>query len=340
MAVVGLRRTTTKDVSLLVQLEESGQLVLAPEFQRNSVWPRPAKAYLIDSILLARPIPPLFFLRTTNAQTGKNQYQVVDGQQRLRAVLEFIAGRFSLTQSEGRDWQGARWQILADEHKQQLLNYDFVVEELTGYQDADIRDMFARINRYVVPLNAQERRHAEFSSVFIAFAEELGSWPFWTSNRVFSAAAANRRRIDEFVEELAILLIEGPQDKKSSIDLYITQYSDEFEFAQDVRTRLEEYLALISTVLPDLRSMMLRRPANFYALIGALDLMSNGGEQVVQYDPERLGSALADFDTALQTDAPTPTIARYLRASSRQTDNLAPREVRIEVLHRILQTAV
>ena len=45
---------TTKDIALLHQLQQSGQLKLQPEFQRNSVWPRAAKAYLIDTILLHR----------------------------------------------------------------------------------------------------------------------------------------------------------------------------------------------------------------------------------------------------------------------------------------------
>lgn len=52
---------TTKDVALLRQLHEEGQLGLAPQFQRNAVWPRAAKAYLIDTILNDRPIPLMFF---------------------------------------------------------------------------------------------------------------------------------------------------------------------------------------------------------------------------------------------------------------------------------------
>lgn len=52
------RSPTTKDIGLLHQLFSNGQLTLAPEFQRNSVWPNAAKAYLIDTILNDRPIAP------------------------------------------------------------------------------------------------------------------------------------------------------------------------------------------------------------------------------------------------------------------------------------------
>jgi len=332
------RRTTTKDVALLQQLHESDQLVLAPEFQRNSVWPRPAKAYLIDSILKGRPIPPLFFLRASNAQTGKSQYQVIDGQQRLRAVFEFMDGRFSLTMSDGESWSGRRWSKLSGDERTAILEYDFVVEELTGYTPSDIRDMFARINRYVVPINAQERRRAQFESQFIKVAEEIGTWPFWLENRVFSKHAIGRHRADEFVEELFILLIEGPQDKKSSIELYITQYSEDFEFAADVRDRLKRYLAFISKALPGLKTMQLRRPVNLYALIGAIDQASDDGSNLKAISAKGARAALEAFDLELQSEEPSPAAARYVRAASRQTDNLAPRETRIATLQRLIET--
>jgi uncharacterized protein with ParB-like and HNH nuclease domain len=93
------RSPTTKDVSLLYQLSKNGQLTLKEEFQRNSVWPKAAKAYLIDTIINDRPIPLLFFQRSTSAQTGLSTFAVIDGQQRLRAIFEFLDDDFRLSQS-------------------------------------------------------------------------------------------------------------------------------------------------------------------------------------------------------------------------------------------------
>src|SRR3954452_1370764 len=94
------RSPTTKDIALLHQLYANGQLSLAAEFQRNSVWPNPAKAYLIDTILNDRPIPLLFFQRTTSPQTGRLSYTVIDGQQRLRAIFEFFDDRYRLSTTQ------------------------------------------------------------------------------------------------------------------------------------------------------------------------------------------------------------------------------------------------
>src|ERR1700693_4284326 len=95
------RSPTTKDIALLHQLFKSNQLTLAPEFQRLSVWPRAAKAYLIDTILNDRPMPLFFFQRTMSAQTGRQMFDVIDGQQRLRAIFEFLEDEFGLTESKG-----------------------------------------------------------------------------------------------------------------------------------------------------------------------------------------------------------------------------------------------
>jgi hypothetical protein len=334
------RTITTKDIGLLVQLRDNKQLSLAPEFQRNAIWPRPAKAYLIDTILADRPIPLLFFARSINAQTGKSEYEVIDGQQRLRAIFEYIENKFRLTESDRQSpWYGLRWRDLSSELREKILNYDFVVEELSGYADDDIHDMFRRMNRYVVPLNAQEQRHAVESGKFKDFVEEIGAWPFWIESRIFSRNAADRRRTDEFAAELLILLIEGPQDKKSTIDLYYTAYRDEFVLQDDLRQRLLTYTDFIKTNLPNLSAMQIRRPANFYALVGAIDSVTNQGEFLDELNPTAFRESLARFDQDIQSDEPTPIASRYVRAASRQTDNIAPRQVRIDTLVSLIEKA-
>lgn len=277
------RSPTTKDVGLLFQLYKNGQLTLASEFQRNAVWPRPAKAYLIDTILHDRPIPLLFFQRTTSAQKGLPAYIVIDGQQRLRAIFEFIENRFRLTESPKRSaYTNKRFDDLTDDLQEQIRNYDLVVEELSGYSENDIRDMFVRINKYVVKLAPQELRHARESGQFHNFAERLGALPFWREFRVFSAQNIKRMRPAEFAAELAILLIEGAQDKKSSVDLYYQEYKTKFSMAAKTEATLQAYLSWIPRALPNLRNQRYRKPVDLYSLIGALDRCSDHGKGLLK----------------------------------------------------------
>ena len=64
-----------------------------PDYQRPSVWAPSQKKLLIDSILRNYDIPKMYWRKV-----GKNpdKYEVVDGQQRLRAIWEFMEGKFDL----------------------------------------------------------------------------------------------------------------------------------------------------------------------------------------------------------------------------------------------------
>ena len=135
------RVPTTKDIGLLKQLHDQGQLILAAEFQRNSVWPRSAKAYLIDTIINDRPIPLLFFQRVSSAQTGRPGYSVIDDQQRLRAIFEFLDDRFRLSQSDKKsNYYNKKFSELPHAVREAIESYDLATLELTGYDDADIKD--------------------------------------------------------------------------------------------------------------------------------------------------------------------------------------------------------
>lgn len=77
----------------LRDLIDRGEVLnLRPEYQRRLRWTPSQKSKLIESLLLNIPIPPVFLFEGEAAR-----YEVMDGQQRLNAVREFIAGDFALT---------------------------------------------------------------------------------------------------------------------------------------------------------------------------------------------------------------------------------------------------
>ena len=333
------RVPTTKDIGLLKQLHDQGQLTLAAEFQRNSVWPRAAKAYLIDTIIKDRPIPLLFFQRVSSAQTGRPGYSVIDGQQRLRAIFEFLDDRFRLTQSDKKaPYYNRKFSELPNALRESVESYDLAVLELTGYHDEEIKDIFVRMNKYVVKLSPQELRHAKGEGKFSEFVERLGKWDYWRNQRVISAQQIKRMRAVEFVAELTILLIEGPQDKKKALELYYGEYQKTFAKGAWVEDLLKKYTAWILKALPDLKSLRYRSPTDLYSLIGAMHDVSRDGGRLSRLDAKASGDHLRRFAAATKVKNPTGDAARYLAAASRQTDNIQPRTTRIEILSRLIQT--
>ena len=82
---------TVYKVSDFLSWQRAGSLTLSPKFQRRPVWPAGAKSYLIDSIVRGIPVPIIFLRQRTNLETLEPQREVVDGQQRLRTIITFVA---------------------------------------------------------------------------------------------------------------------------------------------------------------------------------------------------------------------------------------------------------
>jgi len=110
---------------------------LSPVFQRRSVWKKGAKSYIIDTIVCGLSIP-IIFLRELPAdlQTLQAKREVVDGQQRLRTVLAYIApdsvknfdpnrDDFRIEQVHNAELGRKSFPQLEREFKQKILDYQF-----------------------------------------------------------------------------------------------------------------------------------------------------------------------------------------------------------------------
>jgi uncharacterized protein with ParB-like and HNH nuclease domain len=58
-----------------------------PDWQREKVWPKAKKQELIDSILRGWKLPKFYLVRTS---IEPEEFEVVDGQQRLMTIFEFF----------------------------------------------------------------------------------------------------------------------------------------------------------------------------------------------------------------------------------------------------------
>lgn len=82
------------------------ELVLSPKFQRRSVWSQKAKSYFIDTIIRGLPLPKIFMQQEVDLETRKTVRQIVDGQQRIRAILSFIEDGFKIMKVHNKEFGG------------------------------------------------------------------------------------------------------------------------------------------------------------------------------------------------------------------------------------------
>lgn len=334
------RAVSTKTVSELLRLHQEKRLLLRPEYQRNAIWPAAAKSYLVETLIRGLPVPLLFLAPMRSAHSGLPGFEVVDGQQRLVAVFDFVANAYKLSGPDVTMHKGHRYSQLPGKVQGALLDYQFVIEELVGKSRAEVIDIFTRLNKYGVRLRPQELRHARRSGAFKEVVEGVGQWQQWTDLRILTRAAQDKMRSDELAAELLILLIEaGPQDKKDVIDQYYVGYQDDFPDSHALVERLRSYFGWMESALAERPKSRFRKPAELYSLIGALDKVSNQGEQLPSIAIRVAARQLAEFEDEL-ANGTTRRAVSYLVAAGRQTDNLRPRMTRIDALVETLSAAL
>ncbi|WP_226551181.1 DUF262 domain-containing protein [Celeribacter naphthalenivorans] len=85
-------------VKTLIELRQNKMLVVNDEYQRGAVWSADQKKKLIDSMLRGYPIP-ILYLHKISRKVGllsRDDLEIIDGQQRLNAIYEFVEGAFEL----------------------------------------------------------------------------------------------------------------------------------------------------------------------------------------------------------------------------------------------------
>src|SRR5688500_15409800 len=104
-------------ISDFLEWHREKKLSLNPEFQRGSVWTPVARSYLIDTVLQQLPVPKIYLRTKIDVLTKKSVREVVDGQQRLRAIIDFGNDDFVLGKRAGR-FAGKRYSTLDPEYQQ------------------------------------------------------------------------------------------------------------------------------------------------------------------------------------------------------------------------------
>lgn len=270
--------TTHRTVNWFRKTFEESELSLSPPYQRQAVWTDLQKAYLVDTILNGLPIPELY-MQDVGDEAGREEHIVVDGQQRIRAVLEFLEGRYSLSGADVTTaWKDRFFDELTTEQKKAFYGYKFVVRVLpANLRDNEIRSIFSRINKNVVNLNSQELRNATYSGGFINVIQEISNdEQAWSPFGVFTANDHRRMLDQEFISELAIAFLHGAQNKKDKVDHYYIQYEEAFDRGRELKEAFYMSARELKRTLPDLSQTRWRKKSDFYTLFLEFALRHHG----------------------------------------------------------------
>jgi len=319
-------------------LRENESLQISPKFQRRAVWLEKERAMLLDTILTGLPFPEIYIQIVTNADTGKQQYVVVDGQQRITSILKFIDNEYSLPNND--EWDGEYFRDLGTEIKENFWDYKIVVRTLRKTNDEEIRSIFSKLNTNNVALNDQELRNARFTGRFKQTAERLADNPYFQSIGIFTARDVRRMLDIEYVSELLVRQIFGIIAKKDMLETAYINFEEEFPMEAGFEDEFNSAINLIRSVLKKDNQLLFKSKGNFHSLFGVcLDYFrETGSNQFTKPDEVRTElSTLVARAKADDFDPDNPDIEIYADVSTRSTSDKSRRAERERILGSIIK---
>jgi hypothetical protein len=197
------------------------------------------------------------------------KYEMVDGQQRSRAIIAFRDGDIT-------DLEHNMFSSLSEEQTEFFEGYHIHVVLLEGMTDLEIEAFYVLVNSAGVRLNRPELKKAEYyNTSFLKLCGLLAASPEFEALQLFTDRSAERMNDIDFVTELCASLIHGVTDKKEKVDELFEADIDlerQDELAKEAR-RIFALIGRVSAEVPILETR-LKQKGDFYTLFYFLHIHS------------------------------------------------------------------
>ena len=267
-----------------------------PDYQRPAVWTKAQKQLLIDSILRDYDVPKIYLHKKNG-----DSYDVIDGQQRIRAIWSYYDDEFALPKDaepvNGFEVANKKYSELDMDVSTIIDSYSLDMVILDTPDEAEIREMFLRLQNGTT-LKAQEKRNA-MPGCMRDFVRELTGHEFFTKVHF-----ANSRFTHDLVAAQMTLLglnkgICNIKDKDLNVmyDKY-RKFDDKSEEAKNIYRILDYLNKMFPEKSPELKRYSV---ISLFALV--MDIMPNYdirnrevelGEWFLNFEADRLEDELKD----------------------------------------------
>ncbi|HCU1861316.1 TPA: DUF262 domain-containing protein [Acinetobacter baumannii] len=223
------------DLETIVKKITKGIIKLNPEYQRKHRWTEEYSSRLIESLILNIPVPLIYISQDVDVDEEVEEeiarYSVIDGQQRLTAIYNFLTNESTLTGLEVLDdLNGLKYNELPpflirrlEERTIRCLRIDSTLDNQVKY------DIFERLNSGSVKLEPQELRNATCRGAFKELIKEL------VKNKSFiNATSLSPKKIEKMEDEELVLRYfalsykDGYKSYKGSFKNFLTTKMTEF----------------------------------------------------------------------------------------------------------------
>lgn len=307
---------------------KSGELNLNPWYQRRSVWTAAQQAYLVNTLFENKPVPTLYVRHYLDIEKEASIKEIVDGQQRLRAIFGYLNDEFAARHPSYA--KAIKYSQLKPVEKTHFKMTKLSIGTLVNASESDVIEIFGRLNSISKTLNPQEKRNARFSGRMKYFCLKLASdkVSFWRSANIFSATDISRMSEVQFISDLTLNLLNGLSDfSPAAIDRMYEEYEDEFDEEEVTKKRFERVFSTFEQLGTEFfYDTIFSRTPIFFSLFIALDQMKN-------ITAKRIEKKLREIDAIFVDDAKHgKSDAAFAEASTSTTQRLKNRQIRHQYL--------
>lgn len=181
------KERTVKTQSLELDLEsvvkriDKGIFKLDPDYQRRHRWDDQTASRLIESLILNIPVPTVFMSEDIDPDEEKEgaRFSIIDGQQRLTAIHDFLTNKLKLTGLKILDaLDGCYSKDLPPFLVRRLEDRTMRFLRIDSTLDRQVKfDIFERLNSGSVKLTAQELRNCVQRGPFNELCKNLSEYP-------------------------------------------------------------------------------------------------------------------------------------------------------------------
>lgn len=342
----------------IFQKLQSSKLNKAPDFQRKKVWRRQHKIEFIDTILKNFPFPEIYVApQKVDTQKLELTEQIVDGQQRLTTIQDYVNGTDVFAQKTSIP----SFADLSTEKKEDFLNYEVSVRYLKNASEDQIKEIFQRINRTDYALNRMERFHAIWGdSELVCLAKQITEkvleinidvldykvppadrdWlvQFFVTgddenDGLFSEAEVNRMLGLQYILVLLVTMIRGEYFHRNSyIEDAVKSYNEKVPDAAILISRLVDTTKFIASLELS--------PDSFWINLSSLLTMI---VEISKYDKTKIDQKefqvkLQSLEASVKTDVlKEPGAAQYYLLTREAVNAKKSREQRSVYLSKVIQ---
>jgi len=281
-----INTTSVKIIDLYNKIDNE-LLNTQPKYQRKLVWKKQHKYAFIDTILLNFPFPEVYIASSEiDVERMVATEVVVDGQQRLTTIVEYIKGIGDFTNQK----RVPNFNDLKPEDKKDFLNYKVSVKDLKDIGEDVIKEIFQRINSTEYSLNTVEKNNAQFGDGEIAlFCKQLIDSnytateketdiiidekikskinTFFNEKKIFTNNDIKRMYDFQFAMLFTSTLLEGSYfGRNSKVDEYIEKFNYSFPDYTIVINKLLESIDAVLKLDFSIKSYWYNK-ANLFTLI-------------------------------------------------------------------------